>query len=110
MEKLTHSKKSLSCLGLIEFLRENKSSSNADIEDFLTFIQTVPHGGNIYKSYVKARISIYENQKTKSSITLPTDSEFELRLLFEFIIGVTITLTTFKKKYHQFYFKIWVVL
>ena len=26
--------------------------SNADIEDYLTFIQTVPYGGNIYESYV----------------------------------------------------------
>ena len=45
MEELTHSKKSLT-----EWLSENKSLSNAGIEDFLTFIQTVPYGGNIYES------------------------------------------------------------
>ena len=43
MEKSAHWKKSLksSCLGLIGSLSENESFSNANIEDFLTFFQTV---------------------------------------------------------------------
>ena len=44
--------KKLSCLGLMEFLSENKSLSKADIEYFLTFIQTVPYRGNISEFYI----------------------------------------------------------
>ena len=68
--------KKSSCLGLIECLSENKSLRNADIEAFLTFIQTVLYGGNIDESDVKARISIYDSQKAKTSLTLPPDHDF----------------------------------
>ena len=44
--------KKLSCLGLMEFLSENKSLSKADVEYFLTFIQTVPYRGNISDFYI----------------------------------------------------------
>ena len=69
MDKLTHQKKSClgcsSCLGLIGCSGKNKSLSNADIKDFLTFIQTIPYRGTIYKSCVTKRIGIYDNEKIK---------------------------------------------
>ena len=68
----------LSCLGLIECLSENKPLSNADFEDFLTFIQTLSSGEIIY---VKTRITIYNNQKTKISMTLPLDSNFVTQVI-----------------------------
>ena len=69
------------CLGLIKCFSENKSLSNADIKDFLTFIQTVSYGGNIYESYIKTRIIIQGNQKTKSSMTLPPDLYFPVHVI-----------------------------
>ena len=73
--------KKLGCLGLIECLSVNKFLSNADIEDFLRFIQTVPYGENVYESYVEARLSIYDNQKTKSSMTLSADPDFATQVI-----------------------------
>ena len=52
-----------------------------------------------------SRINIYGNQKTRSSMTLTPP-----RLLFELIISATIWFTAFKKLYHQYLFKIMVVL
>ena len=63
----------------------------------------------VHKSYVITRLSIYDNQKAKGSMTLTPDPDFLLRLLHEPInitIIVTITFTVVKKKYHQFFFKI----
>ena len=59
--------KKSSCLGLIKCFGEKKSLSNADIEDFLTCIQTVPCSGNVYESCVITRISIYDIKKLKVS-------------------------------------------
>ena len=56
----------------IKCLVENNYLSNADVEDFLTFIQTFPYGGNIYECYVEKRICIYDNQKTKFSMYVET--------------------------------------
>ena len=47
-----------SCLGLIECLRKNESLSNADVDDFLTFIQTLHYGRAIYESCVITRKTI----------------------------------------------------
>ena len=80
-------------------LIKNKSSSNTDIENCMTFTQTVPYGRNINEAYPEKRINIYGNQKTKSSMTLP-------RLLSEVIISATIGFTAFRKLYHQYSFKI----
>ena len=54
-------------------LSKNRSSSNTDIENSMTFTQTVLYGGNIDEAYPETRINIYGNQKTKSSMTLPPD-------------------------------------
>ena len=79
--------------------------SNADIKDFLAFIQTVPYGGNIYKSSVKT-IRTYDNKKNLKVplhyLLLPT---LLLRLFFYSFISVTNTVTAFQKKY-QFFFEI----
>ena len=63
----------------------------------------------VHESYVITRLSIYDNQKAKGSMTLTPDPDFLLRMLSEPInitIIVTITFTVVKKKYHQFFFKI----
>ena len=75
--------KKSSCLGLIEFLGENKSLSNAEIEDVSTFIQAAPCSGTIYKSCVIARISMYDNQKTKTSMTLNPDLDFASQVILQ---------------------------
>ena len=59
----------------------NKSLSNPDIEGFLIFIQTVPYGGTIYESYVITRMRIYDNQNTKSSMTLTPDLGFATQVV-----------------------------
>ena len=75
-EKLAPSKKSLKIkLSLIECLGKNKSLGNTDIEKCMTFTQTVLHGGNINEACVETRITIYGNQKIKSSMTLPPDRD-----------------------------------
>ena len=80
--------------------------SNADIEKFLTFIQNVPYGRTIYDSCVIRRITMYDNQKTKSSMIV-TDLDLLLMLFFESIISVTISFSVVKKRYqHRFFFKI----
>ena len=87
--------KKSSCLGLIECLGKNKSLSNTDIENCMTFIQTVLYRGNINEDYVETRITIYDNQRIKSSMTLPPDPD-----------SATIGFAAFKKPYHQYLFKI----
>ena len=71
-----------SCLGLIECLGKNKSLSNTDIENCMTFIQTVLYGGNINEAFVETRTNIYDNQRTKSSMTLPPDPNSATRVIF----------------------------
>ena len=56
-------------------LSKNKSLSNTDIENCMTFTQTVLYGGNIDEVYPETRVNIYGNQKTKSSMTLPPDHD-----------------------------------
>ena len=56
-------------------LSKNKSLSNTDIENCMTFTQTVLYGGNIDEAYPETRVNIYGNQKTKSSMTLPPDHD-----------------------------------
>ena len=60
---------------------ENKSLRNADIEDFLLFVQTVTYGGTIYQSSVITRVSINDNQKTKSSMELTPDPDFAIQVI-----------------------------
>ena len=67
--------KKSSCLSLIECLGKNKSLGNTDIEKCMTFTQTVLHGGNINEACVETRITMYGNQKIKSSMTLPPDRD-----------------------------------
>ena len=66
-------------MGLIGCLGENESLSNSDIDDFLTFIRTVPYSGAIYESHVITRINIYGNQKAKGPMTITPDSNFVTR-------------------------------
>ena len=80
---------------LIEWLSENKSLSNAATEDFLTFIQTVPYGGNIHESYVKTRKSIYDNQKTKFHDTTSWSRLYYSGYSYLSITSVIITFTAF---------------
>ena len=75
--------KKSSCLGLIEFLGENKSLSNAEIEDFSTFIQTAPCSGTIYESCVITRIRMYDNHKTKTSMILTPDLDFATQFILQ---------------------------
>ena len=65
-----------------ECLCENRSWSNADIEDFLPLIQTACYGRNIYETYVIARISTYCNQKTKISTKLAPDLDSAVQVIF----------------------------
>lgn len=73
--------KKWSFLGLIECLGENRYLSNADIEGFLTFIQTVPYGGAIYESCVITRISVSDIYITKTSMTLTPDPDFATQVI-----------------------------
>ena len=75
--------KKSSCLGLIEFLCDNKSLGNAEIEDFSTFIQTAPCSGTIYESCVITRISMYDNHKTKTSMTLNPNLDFATQFILQ---------------------------
>ena len=45
---------------------------NTDIENCMTFTQTVLYGGNVNEDYVEAIINIYGNQKIENSMTLPS--------------------------------------
>ena len=60
----------------------NKFLSNTDIDNCMTFIQTVLYGGNINEAYIETRINIYDNQRTKSSMTLPPDPNSATRVIF----------------------------
>ena len=98
--------KKSSCLGLIEFLGENKSLSNGEIEDFSTFIQTAPCSGTIYESCVITRIRMYDNHKTKTSMILNPDVDFATQFILQVYYIVTITFSIIKKKYQQLVFEI----
>ena len=71
-----------SYLGLIECLGINKFLSNTDIDNCMTFIQTVLYSGNINEAYIETRINIYDNQRTKSSMTLPPDPNSATQVIF----------------------------
>ena len=73
--------KKSSCLSLIECLGENMFLIKADIDDFCTFIQTVPYDKTIYESCVKTRMSIHGDQKTKNSMTLPPDPDVSTQVI-----------------------------
>ena len=60
----------------------NKFLSNTDIDNCMTFIQTVLYGGNINEVYIETRINIYDNQRTKSSMTLPPDPNSATQVIF----------------------------
>ena len=45
-------------------------------------------------------------KKSKRSMTLTSDPDFATQVIFRVHYGVTISLIAFKKKYHQFFFKI----
>ena len=99
----------LSCLGLIECLGKNKSLSNTDIENCMTFIQTVLYDRNINEAYVETRTNIYDNQRTKSSMTLPPDPDSATQIILQAhyeCYYATIGFVAFKKPYHQYLFKI----
>ena len=112
LEKLAQVKEVLrksSCLGLIECLGKNKSLSNTDIENCMTFIQTVLYGGNINEAFVETRTNIYDNQRTKSSMTLPPDPDSATHIILQAhyeCYYATIGFAAFKKPYHQYLFKI----
>ena len=74
--------KKSSYLGLIECLGINKFLSNTDIDNCMTFVQTVLYGGNINEVYIETRINIYDNQRTKSSMTLPPDPNSATQVIF----------------------------
>ena len=74
--------KKSSYLDLIECLGINKFLSNTDIDNCMTFIQTVLYGGNINEAYIETRINIYDNQRTKSSMTLPPDPNSATQVIF----------------------------
>ena len=74
--------KNSSCLGLTECLGKSKSLSNADIEYFLTLFQIFPYGGTTEESCVITRISIFGNQKTKSSMILTLDPDFAIQVIY----------------------------
>ena len=74
--------KKSSYLGLIECLGINKFLSNTDIDNCMTFIQTVLYGGNIIEAYIETRINIHDNQRTKSSMTLPPDPNSATQVIF----------------------------
>ena len=57
--------KKSNCLGLNECLGENKSMCNADVKNFLTFIQTVPYDGNMYEASVITKIIYMTIKKLK---------------------------------------------
>ena len=46
-------------------LIKNKSSSNTDIENCMTFTQTVPYGRNINEAYPETRINYMAIKKLK---------------------------------------------
>ena len=48
----------------------------------MTFIQTVLYGGNINEAFVETRTNIYDNQRTKSSMTLPPDPNSATQVIF----------------------------
>ena len=48
----------------------------------MTSIQSVLYGGNINEIYVETRISIYKNQKTKNSTTLPPHPNPDSQIIF----------------------------
>ena len=47
----------------------------------MTFIQTALYGGNVNVAYIKTKTSIYNNQKTKSSMMLPLDPDSVNRII-----------------------------
>ena len=92
--------KKSSWLGLIECLGKNKSFSNTDIENCMTFIQTVLYGRNINEAYVETRINIYDNQRTKIPWHYFLISTLLLRLFFDLIISATSGFAALEKPYH----------
>ena len=92
--------KKSSWLGLIECLGKSKSLSNTDIENCMTFIQTVLYGRNINEACVETRINIYDNQRTKIPWHYFLISTLLLRLFFDLIISATSGFAALEKPYH----------
>ena len=60
---------------LLSALENDQPLNNDNIEDLQRFIQIVMYNGKSSESYIKTRIRLYENQKIKTSTSLPPDPD-----------------------------------